>query len=125
MVDARFAPVLEGFQPSRADSLSSIVLTDYDSDFVAYSVNTRKDELAVFSEVYYPRGWQVSIDGEPAEMFRVNYALRGLVLPEGAQTVEIRFDPPSIKVTDAIAYGALVIMLLTALFLDYRVFKDP
>ncbi len=125
VVDARFAPVLEGFQPSRADSLSSIVLTDYDSDFVAYSVNTRKDELAVFSEVYYPRGWQVSIDGEPAEMFRVNYALRGLVIPEGAQTVEFRFDPPSIKVTDAIAYGALVIMLLTALFLIYRVFRAP
>src|SRR5690554_6171243 len=125
VVDARFAPVLEGFQTSRADSLSSIVLTDYDSDFVAYSVNTRKDELAVFSEVYYPRGWQVSIDGEPAEMFRVNYALRGLVIPEGAQTVEFRFDPPSIKVTDAIAYGALVIMLLTALFLIYRVFRAP
>ena len=123
VVDARFAPVLEGFQPSPADSLSSIMLTDYDSDFVTYSVNTRKDELAVFSAVYYPKGWQVSIDGAPAEMFRVNYALRGLVIPEGAQTVEFRFAPPSIKVTDAIAYGALVIMLLTALFLIYRVFR--
>ena len=120
VADNRFAPVLEGFRPSPADSLSSILLSDYDSDFVSYRVDAKKEELAVFSEIYYPRGWQVTIDGEPAEMLRVNYALRGLLVPEGTHTVEFRFDPPSIKATDAIAYAALVIMLLTALFLVYR-----
>lgn len=120
VADNRFAPVLEGFRPSPFDSLSSILLSDYDSDFVSYRVDAKKEELAVFSEIYYPRGWQVTIDGEPAEMLRVNYALRGLLVPEGTHTVEFRFDPPSIKATDAIAYAALVIMLLTALFLVYR-----
>mgnify|MGYP002738021117 FL=1 len=123
VVDNRFAAVLEGFQPSPADSLSSVVLADYDSDFITYTVDAKKEELAVFSEIYYPKGWQVTIDGERVEMLRVNYALRALVIPEGVHTVEFRFDPPSIKTTDAIAYAALVIMLLTALFLVYRSVK--
>ncbi len=123
VADNRFAPGMEGFQPSPADSLSSIVLADYDSDFISYAVDAKKEELAVFSEIYYPKGWQVTIDGEPVEMLRVNYALRALVILEGVHTVEFRFDPPSIKATDAIAYAALIIMLLTALFLVYRSLK--
>lgn len=123
VVDRRFASLIEGYQPSPADPRSTIVLAEYDSDFLVYNVDAKKDELAVFSEIYYPRGWQVMIDGQPAEMFRVNYTLRGLVLPEGSYTVEFRFEPTSIKVTDAIAYTALGIILLTALFLFYRYFK--
>ena len=123
VVDRRFSHLLDGFQPSGADSLSTIALVDYDSDFVTYNVNANKEELAVFSEIYYPKGWQITVDGQPAEMFRVNYALRGLVLPEGTYTVEFRFDPPSIRVTDTIAYIALGIMLIAALFLIYRAFR--
>ena len=123
VVDRRFSHLLDGFQPSGADSLSTIALVDYDSDFVTYRVDAHKKELAVFSEIYYPKGWQISVDGQPAEMFRVNYALRGLVLPEGTYTVEFRFDPPSIRVTDTIAYIALGIMLIAALFLIYRAFR--
>ena len=118
VTDTQYAPVLEkfqpGFKPSPADSASTIVLTDYDSDFVTYAVDAKKEELAVFSEVYYPKGWQISIDGEPAEMIRANYTLRALPVPAGKHTVEFRFAPQSIQVTDGIAYGALLIMLLTA-----------
>ncbi len=118
VTDRKYAPVLEkfqpGFKPSPADSASTIVLTDYDSDFVTYAVDAKKEELAVFSEVYYPKGWQISIDGQPAEMIRANYTLRALPVPAGKHTVEFRFDPQSIKVTDGIAYAALLIMLLTA-----------
>ncbi|MCE5179382.1 MAG: YfhO family protein [Porphyromonadaceae bacterium] len=118
VTDRKYASVLEkfqkGFKTSPADSASTIMLTDYDSDFVTYAVDAKKEELAVFSEVYYPKGWQISIDGEPAEMIRANYTLRALPIPAGKHTVEFRFDPQSIKVTDGIAYAALLIMLLTA-----------
>ncbi|MEN6323233.1 MAG: YfhO family protein [Proteiniphilum sp.] len=119
VADKKYAPVLEkfkkGFKPSPVDSASTIMLTDYDSDFVTYATDTKKEELAVFSEVYYPKGWQISIDGQPAEMIRANYTLRALPVPAGKHTVEFRFNPQSIKVTDGIAYAALLIMLLTAL----------
>jgi len=114
VADKKFEAFLAGFQPTPADSASTLYLTDYDSDFVEYAADAKKDELAVFSEVYYPKGWKISIDGEPAEMLRVNYTLRGLVVPEGKHTITFRFDPDSIRLTDAIAYGALLIMLLTA-----------
>ena len=121
VADRKYAPVLEkfqtGFVPSPVDSASTITLIDYDSDFVTYAVDAKKEELAVFSEVYYPKGWQISIDGEPAEMIRVNYTLRALPVPEGTHTIEFRFDPQSIKITDGIAYAALLIMLLTAVVL--------
>jgi len=119
VADKKYAPVFEkfqtGFKPSPADSASTITLTDYDSDFVTYAIDAKKEELAIFSEVYYPKGWQISIDGQPAEMIRANYTLRALPVPAGKHTIEFRFDPQSIKVTDGIAYAALLIMLLTAL----------
>lgn len=127
VADKKYAPVLEKFQtkfvPSPVDSASTIALIDYDSDFITYAVDAKKEELAIFSEVYYPKGWQITVDGEPAEMIRVNYILRALPVPEGTHTITFRFDPQSIKVTDSIAYGALFIMLLTALILIWQCVK--
>jgi len=123
VADKKFEAVLSGFQPTPADSASTIYLTDYDSDFVKYAVDAKKEELAVFSEVYYPKGWQISIDGQPAEMIRANYTLRALPVPAGKHTIEFRFEPQSIKVTDTIAYIALFIMLLTAVVLILNTVK--
>jgi hypothetical protein len=127
VADKKFAPILEKFQsrfvPSPTDPASTIALIDYDSDFVTYEVDAKKAELAIFSEVYYPKGWQISIDGEPAEMIRVNYILRALPVPEGKHIITFRFDPQSIKITDSIAYAALFIMLLTALILFWQSLK--
>ena len=93
---------------------STIQLTDYEANKLRYQVDAKKDELAVFSEIYYPDGWQITIDGKPAQMQRVNYTLRALPIPAGSQVVEFYFNPTSIKVTDAIAYTAILLMLLTA-----------
>jgi hypothetical protein len=127
VADKKFAPILEKFKsrfvPSPTDPASTIALIDYDSDFVTYEVDAKKAELAIFSEVYYPKGWQISIDGEPAEMIRVNYILRALPVPEGKHIITFRFDPQSIKITDSIAYAALFIMLLTALILFWQSLK--
>jgi uncharacterized membrane protein YfhO len=120
VADKKYEALLGGFRPAPVDSASTIQLTDYDSDFVTYTANAKKDELAIFSEIYYPRGWKITIDGQPAEMLRANYTLRALPIPAGQHTVEFRFDPQSIKVTDGIAFTALIIMLLTAILLVYK-----
>ena len=113
VVNQNDADALQGFTVTPKDSLSTIQLTDYAPNKLRYQVNTKKDELAVFSEVYYPVGWQITIDGKPAQMVRANYTLRALPIPAGSSVVEFHFDPTSIKVTDGIAYGAILLMLLT------------
>lgn len=123
VADKKQEPVLQGFSVTPADSASTIQLANYDSDFITYSVDAKKDELAVFSEIYYPKGWKITIDGQPAQMLRVNYTLRALPVPAGKHTVEFRFDPQSIKVTDSIAYFALLIMIVTAGYLIYTTVK--
>lgn len=114
VADKKFQSVLQGFNVSKADSASVIRLADYDSDYIRYQADAKKDELAVFSEVYYPKGWQVTIDGKPAQMLRANYTLRALPIPAGKHEILFQFKPKSIKTTDTIAYIALVIMLAAA-----------
>lgn len=123
VADRKYAPLLAGFETTPADSASTIRLAGYDSDYLVYEADAKKEELAVFSEIYYPKGWQITIDGEPAEMLRVNYTLRALPVPAGKHTIEFRFDPQSIRVTDTIAFAALIIMLLAALALISKTVK--
>jgi hypothetical protein len=122
VADRRFAPILEGFNVTPRDSASTIELISYDSNIMTYKVSAKKDELAVFSEIYYPRGWKITIDGKPTKMLRVNYTLRGLPIPAGEHTVVFKFDPQSIKVTDTIAYTALLLMLICGGLLIWRRF---
>lgn len=123
VADKKFQSVLQGFNVSKADSASAIRLTDYDSDYIRYQADAKKDELAVFSEVYYPKGWQVTIDGKPAQMLRVNYTLRALPIPAGKHEVLFQFKPKSINTTDAVAYIALAIMILTAGWIVWGFFR--
>ncbi len=120
VADRQFASVMDGFSVSSADSASVIELVEYDSDYITYHVDAKKDELALFSEVYYPHGWKVTIDGEPVEMLRANYTLRALPVPAGEHVVKFHFDPNSIRTTDTIAYVALVLMVLTAVWIVVR-----
>jgi hypothetical protein len=124
VADKKFESVLQGFNVSTADSASTITLADYDSNFITYTVDAKKDELAVFSEIYYPRGWEITIDGQPAQMLRANYTLRALPISAGTHKVEFRFEPASIKVTDAVAFAALVVMLLTAVWIVFSEIKQ-
>ena len=112
VVDARFKDVLKGATESYKDSLSSIRLTSYTPNRLTYETNNAQDGIAVFSEIYYPDGWHVTIDGQPAELARADYILRTMHVPAGQHTIEMRFDPPSLPVTEGIAYGALALLVI-------------
>jgi len=112
VVDARFKDVLKGATESYKDSLSSIHLTSYAPNRLTYETNNAQDGIAVFSEIYYPDGWHVTIDGQPAELARADYILRTMYVPAGQHTIEMRFDPTSLHVTEGIAYGALALLVI-------------
>lgn len=115
VVDARFKDALRGATEGHKDSLSTIRLTSYAPNRLVYETDNAADGIAVFSEIYYPDGWQVSIDGEPATPARADYVLRALYVPVGKHTIEMRFDPKSLHVTEGIAYGALALLVLAVI----------
>lgn len=112
VVDVRFKEVLKGTAEAYKDSLSSIRLTSYEPNRLVYETENAGDGIAVFSEIYYPDGWQATIDGQPAELGRADYILRTMYVPAGKHTIEMRFDPTSLHVTEGIAYGALALLVI-------------
>lgn len=120
VVDARFKEVLKGLTESHRDSLSTIRLASYEPNRLVYETRNSGDAVAVFSEIYYPDGWQVTVDGQPATLGRADYILRALYLPAGEHTVEMRFDPQSLHVTEGIAYTALALMVVGIMAVTWR-----
>ncbi len=113
VADARFKSILG--QASATTEGDAVTLTGYTPNRLSYDVKSANGGVAVFSEVYFPWGWHATIDGEPAELGRVNYILRAMRIPAGDHKVEMVFDPESLHVTGGIAYASvtLIYLLLT------------
>jgi uncharacterized membrane protein YfhO len=75
------------------DSSSFIKLKEYDNDQIIYSFNSSNNQFAVFSEVYYPAGWNAYIDGKLSSYSKVNYFLRGMEIPAGSHEIIFKFEP--------------------------------
>ena len=104
------------------DTASIVTITSYEPNRLTYDVNSGKGGVLVFSEIYYP-GWTATIDGEPAELGRVDYILRALRVEPGKHQVELAFFPKSVNMTETVAYVAfalLILIVLGILFLEYR-----
>ncbi|MBN1198082.1 MAG: hypothetical protein JXA23_01930, partial [Bacteroidales bacterium] len=85
---------------------------------------TGKDALAVFSEIYYPKGWNAYVDRTPTPHFRANYVLRAMVLPAGDHTVEFKFEPNVYVVGERISLiSSIVLLLLIVILVGYEVRK--
>ena len=120
VVDARFKQALHDVTTLQNDSASSIALKSYKPNHLVFETENAHDGVAVFSEIYYPDGWQVTIDGKPVELARADYVLRALYIPAGKHTVEMHFDPVSLHVTESIAYGALALLVMAVIVLLIR-----
>lgn len=124
IIDRRFASLLNGLQ-TNPDTAATITLTSYQPDYLTYQAKTSSPQVAVFSEIYYQgKGdWQAYIDGKPQPHFRVNYILRGMVVPAGTHKIEFRFNPPTYKSGETIALICSILLFSgvgVALFLDTR-----
>ena len=109
VADKKFEAALG--QAKANDSTAIVKLDKYEPNNLQYTVNSKNGGVVVFSEIYYP-GWTATIDGQPAELGRVNYILRAVSVKPGKHTVVLDFHPTSISTTETIAYIAIVILLL-------------
>lgn len=112
IVDQRFAEDLKDVDPRGAGE-STIELDVYQPNYLKYKVTVGNGKpLAVFSEIWYPKGWKAFIDGEETRIVRANYLLRALAVPEGEHVVEFRFEPDSYYIGNKISLASSLILLL-------------
>ena len=121
VADKKFESVLGKAQSN--DSTAKVKLVKYEPNNLQYTIDSKNGGVVVFAEIYYP-GWTATIDGQPAELGRVNYILRALNVKAGKHTVVLDFHPTSISTTETIAYIAIVILLLAIIGAGYMRFKN-
>ncbi len=122
VADKRFAQML-GNETASLVPGDTISLVNYTPNRVEYLSDTRTAATGVFSEIWFPWGWKATVDGEPAELARVNYVLRAMHIPAGRHEIVMTFDPDSLHVAGGVAYACVTViymLLLLALFIQWR-----
>lgn len=80
---------------SSPDTTARIDIEQYKANEITLKTSTQKEQFLVLSEIYYPAGWQATINGEPTDIYKTNFVLRGLQVPTGEYTVQLTFEPTS------------------------------
>ncbi len=114
VVDRRFAPQLDGLTLT-PDTTASITLTDYRVNQQTYRTRAAHDAVAVLSEIYYPKGWSATLDGNPADYFRADYVLRAIRIPAGEHTLTFHFRAPHFGLMVGITRASSAILLFGTL----------
>lgn len=95
-----------------ADPSATIRLKSYAPNKLVYQSNTSQEQLAVFSEIYYPKGWEAKIDGKSTPHFRSNYVLRSMVIPAGSHEIVFEFKPKSYTLGNNVSFASSLLLLL-------------
>lgn len=114
IVDVNMFSELENFTIQK-DSTANISLEKYAVTSLTYQSTSQKEQFAVFSEIYYDKGWNAYIDGKLVPHYSVNYVLRGMKIPAGNHRIEFKFEPKVIQQGSLISlfsYGLLIFISL-------------
>ena len=104
-----------------SNDLLEIYFNRNSSNHITYKYNAESPQLLIFSEIYYPKGWNVYLDDKLSEYFDVNYILRGMVVPEGKHKIDFYFEPEIVNLGINVR---LISILLTFSFIGYMLFKN-
>lgn len=108
------------FDPAKTDT---IYLKNHQPNKMVYEYSIKEEQLAVFSEIYYPHGWNAYIDGRKTPHFRADYVLRAMVLPAGKHEIIFKFEPQVVKTGSMISLVSclvLGILLVSGIWVFYR-----
>ncbi|MFY9152094.1 MAG: YfhO family protein, partial [Prolixibacteraceae bacterium] len=111
IVNKQFEKELDGFTSGSGDGV--IKLTEYQPNYLKYDATVNSGtQLAVFSEIYYPKGWKSFVDGKETTHLQVDYVLRGLVIPSGKHVIEFKFEPDSYFLGNKVSLASSILLLL-------------
>lgn len=105
------------------DTTATISLTDSKPYWMKYESESAADGLAVFSEIYYPKGWHATIDGKEAQILRADYVLRALEVPAGKHVIEFTFNPNPYRIGNKVTMASswlMLLVLLGSLVIDFK-----
>ncbi|HBS85721.1 MAG: hypothetical protein A2W91_13540 [Bacteroidetes bacterium GWF2_38_335] len=122
IINEKYASLIEGKKFVK-DSATIIKMTEYKPNHLTFDYSAKTEQFVVFSEIFYDKGWNVYINGEQADYCRVNYVLRGMVVPAGKYTIEWKFEPSSYytgKTISMLGSILLILILLGALGLQIK-----
>lgn len=122
IIDKRFEKYVADLKLNY-DSTANIKLVEYKPNKLTYSSQALSPQLAVFSEIYYMPGWQVTINGKPADHFRANYILRAMVVPEGKNDIVFEFRPTSYYTGQKVSLAGSVLLILFLIFAGFQHYK--
>ena len=113
VVDKSFAAQL----PTKltSDTSAHIALTSYKPNHLVYNFNSKTDQVAVFSEIYYENGWNAYINGKLVPYVRADYLLRAMRLKAGTYDIEFMFEPKSYSIGNTIALISSILLILSIL----------
>ena len=99
------------------DSTDVIELVHYAPNELRYAFKTSGERAAIFSEIYYPKGWKayIAASGEPVEIFRADWMLRGAIIPEGEGELVMRFEPESYTIGENISRASSILLIILLL----------
>ena len=111
VVERQFAAKVKGKQ-FPLDASARIKLLKYAPNDLVYDFQSKVQQLVVFSEIYYPKGWDVYLDGKEASCFRADYLLRAMVVPAGKHIIEFKFIPNAWRIGEPVSLISSIILLL-------------
>lgn len=125
IVNKSFEKDLSGFSSGSGEG--EIKLTEYQPNYLKYEASVNSgSQLAVFSEIFYPKGWKSFIDGKETPHIQADFVLRGLVIPAGKHQVEFKFEPSSYYLGNKVSLASSILLLLAIggyLFYSFKIKK--
>jgi uncharacterized membrane protein YfhO len=100
---------------SSVDTNASIRLTKYETTLLKYVSESKSDQIAVFSEIYYPEGWNCYVDGKQIETFRANYVLRAAKIQKGKHQIEWKFEPKAFQTGSNVSFAGSSLLILACI----------
>jgi hypothetical protein len=114
IIDKKFESAVSGLK-IQPDSNATIKLTEYKPNKLTFKYKAATEQVAVFSDIYYEKGWKATIDTKPIDIFRANYILRALRLPAGDHQVVFEFRPTSYYTGEKISFASSLTLILLSL----------
>ena len=104
----------------KRDSLFNIEMNKMSPQTLKYKYKSKYEQLVVFSEMYYPKGWSVTLNNESINHFPVNYILRGIIIPKGEHEIKFSFFPDKIILGTSIRWISLLLFLIISLLSIFK-----